>query len=87
LPWSRATASFVVSARCCFIIAFVIESGQLFGFALLRKTAIWCAFAYQAASAWVSFGLSPAFAAASTGTASRMCTRSRRVSCVPAVAP
>ena len=56
-------ASFVVSARCCFIIVLLIASGQLRGFALLRKAAISCAFAFHAANARVSDVLSPAFAA------------------------
>jgi hypothetical protein len=54
-----------VSARCCFIIARIIGSGQLCGFALLKKAAIWFAFAYHAFSAAVSLALSPALAGSS----------------------
>jgi len=65
----------------------VAGSGQLSGFAFVRKAAISFPFAYQAFSAAASFALSPAFACWSTGTASRMCVRSSFVSAAPAAAP
>jgi hypothetical protein len=51
-----------------FIIELVIESGQLRGFAFVRNLAICCPFAFQVASACVSFAWSPAFAATRTGS-------------------